>query len=220
MGSIKHAKIVETPDDPEHEVSSDEWNDEHDFDLEAADVGSDPAGSAAAAIASHEGAGNPHPDYLTQAEGDARYPLLAHSHSLTSDEAFVTADTTLGNAAYADITGASLSLGAGTWLILATICAKGNTTNQQIRVTAAIANGSNNIVAESSGLSLAPGSSVLGWVNIALSAIVSPGSTTTYKLRGRYEGNVAVAANGAGTGTNMADSDSNKGTSIRAIRIA
>lgn len=41
--------------------------------LDAADVGADAAGTAAAAIAAHEAAANPHPDYLTQTEGDARY---------------------------------------------------------------------------------------------------------------------------------------------------
>lgn len=36
----------------------------------------DPAGTAAAAVAAHEAASDPHPQYLTQAEGDARYDLL------------------------------------------------------------------------------------------------------------------------------------------------
>lgn len=41
--------------------------------LTAADVGAEQSGAAAAAIAAHEAAANPHPDYLTQAEADARY---------------------------------------------------------------------------------------------------------------------------------------------------
>jgi len=41
----------------------------------------DPTGTAAAAVASHEGAANPHPVYLTQAEADALYSLLAHVHA-------------------------------------------------------------------------------------------------------------------------------------------
>lgn len=36
----------------------------------------DAAGEAAAAVATHEAAGNPHPTYLTQAEGDAAYEAL------------------------------------------------------------------------------------------------------------------------------------------------
>jgi hypothetical protein len=41
--------------------------------LTAADVGADAAGTAAAAMVTHEAAVNPHPVYLTQAEGDALY---------------------------------------------------------------------------------------------------------------------------------------------------
>jgi hypothetical protein len=40
----------------------------------------DPSGTAAAAVAAHEAAGNPHPTYLTQAEGDAAYSALGHTH--------------------------------------------------------------------------------------------------------------------------------------------
>lgn len=41
--------------------------------LSATDVGADAAGTAAAAVAAHEAALDPHPQYLTQTEGDARY---------------------------------------------------------------------------------------------------------------------------------------------------
>lgn len=46
--------------------------------LDAADVGADAAGTAAAAVAAHVAAANPHPEYLTQAEGDAAYAPTAH----------------------------------------------------------------------------------------------------------------------------------------------
>lgn len=36
----------------------------------------DPAGTAAAAVSAHEGAANPHPVYLTQAEADALYAAI------------------------------------------------------------------------------------------------------------------------------------------------
>ena len=42
----------------------------------ASDVGADPAGTASTAISVHEAASNPHPGYLTQAEGDAAYQPL------------------------------------------------------------------------------------------------------------------------------------------------
>lgn len=46
---------------------------EGDVVLNAADVGADAAGSAAAAVVAHEAAADPHPGYLTQAEADGLY---------------------------------------------------------------------------------------------------------------------------------------------------
>lgn len=46
--------------------------------LDAADVGADAAGTAAAAVSAHVAATNPHPEYLTPAEGDAAYTPIAH----------------------------------------------------------------------------------------------------------------------------------------------
>jgi hypothetical protein len=69
--------------------------------LTAADVGADPAGTAAAAVTAHEGAANPHPTYLTQAEGDAAYDALgaaaaaqAASQPVDSDLTAIAALTT------------------------------------------------------------------------------------------------------------------------------
>ena len=45
----------------------------------AGDVGADPAGTAAAAVATHLAAADPHPQYLTQGEGDGRYAQLTDS---------------------------------------------------------------------------------------------------------------------------------------------
>jgi len=41
----------------------------------------DPAGTAASAVASHVAAADPHPTYLTDAEGDAQYSQLGHTHA-------------------------------------------------------------------------------------------------------------------------------------------
>lgn len=41
--------------------------------LDAGDVGADAAGTAASAVVAHEALSDPHPQYLTQTEGDARY---------------------------------------------------------------------------------------------------------------------------------------------------
>jgi hypothetical protein len=43
--------------------------------LDAADVGADPAGTAAAAVSAHEAAGDPHPQYTTAAEASAAAPV-------------------------------------------------------------------------------------------------------------------------------------------------
>ena len=45
------------------------------------DVGADPAGTAAGAVAAHAGAANPHPEYLTSAELPATYAPSAHAGS-------------------------------------------------------------------------------------------------------------------------------------------
>lgn len=49
-------------------------------DYTPAQVGADPAGTAAAAIVAHLAAGDPHPQYLTPAEADALYAAISHSH--------------------------------------------------------------------------------------------------------------------------------------------
>lgn len=47
----------------------------------AVQVGADASGTAAGLIATHEAASNPHPGYLTPAEGDVAYAALGHNHS-------------------------------------------------------------------------------------------------------------------------------------------
>jgi hypothetical protein len=56
-----------------------------------ADIGASASGHThsgvyepAGAVATHEAASDPHPGYLTQAEGDARYPALSHTHSIAN----------------------------------------------------------------------------------------------------------------------------------------
>lgn len=41
----------------------------------------DPSGTASTSMAAHVAAADPHPGYLTLAEGDARYSLVGHTHS-------------------------------------------------------------------------------------------------------------------------------------------
>jgi len=144
--------------------------------------------------------------------------------ALTTAEAFCTAETTISAVTYADITGASISLAAGTWLIMATINGASQTTTVAVMM-AAITDSANTVVAESSKHIVAGTATVRTWGSIAMSAIVSPGSPTTYKLRGArgtttQTGNwIASDGNGVNTANNVSN-NSDKGTSIRAIRIA
>lgn len=144
--------------------------------------------------------------------------------SLTNAQAFVTAETTISAATYADITGASISLAAGTWLILGTIVASSQTTTIT-SVLGAITDGANAVVAEANSLLPAGTATVRTWKTVTLAAIVTPGATTTYKLRGARgtttsTGNwIASDGNGLNTANNVSN-NSDKATSIRAVRIA
>ena len=161
-------------------------------------------------------------DALTAGYGITGIPTPAVS--LTSAQAFCTAETTLSATAYADITGASITLAAGTWLILATINGSSQTTTVAV-LYAAITDAANTVIAEGAQHIVAGTATVRTWGNVSLSAIVTPGVSTTYKLRGArgqttQTGNVIVS-DGIGQGTaNNVSNNSDKSTSIRAIRIA
>lgn len=148
-----------------------------------------------------------------------------HSDRHLSHEAFATAETAITAATYADVTGVSISLESGRWLVMATVLARCTTANQAFMLNAAITDASNNVVAEGTAQAPANGASVNGWALVQLSAIVSPGVTTTYKVRAA-RGNAAPTNNltvcdGAATGgANNANNGNNLGTGIRAIRLA
>jgi hypothetical protein len=144
--------------------------------------------------------------------------------ALTSAEAFCTAETTLTATAYADITGASITLAAGTWMILATINGSCQTTTAAI-LYAAITDSANTLIAEGAQHMAAGTATVRTWGNVSLSAIVTPGTSTTYKLRGARGQTTStsnvIVSDGTGQGTaNNTSNNSDKSTSIRAIRIA
>lgn len=143
--------------------------------------------------------------------------------SLTTAQAFCTAETTLTAATYADITGASISLAAGTWLIFATINASSQTTTATV-IIAAITDSANTVIVEGAQHIVAGTATVRTWGNVTLTAIVTHASTTTYKLRGArgtttQTGN-CIVSDGVGLNTaNNVSNNSDKSTSIRAVRI-
>lgn len=144
--------------------------------------------------------------------------------SLTTASAFATATTTVSAATYADITGCSVSLDAGTWLILAHVV--GGAANAITQGFVAITHSDNTVIAESAMSRPASGTASL---NSPMSAswfgIVTPGSTTTYKLRAARGVTTHTASwtvyDGNGVNTaNHATNNSDKGTSIIAVRLA
>jgi len=137
---------------------------------------------------------------------------------------FATAQTTISTAAYTDITGASVTLDAGTWIIFANIITRN--VNVAVLVHAAITDSSNVVVAEASQGGASSGNASVGqFVNLNITGIVTPSTTTTYKLRAA-RGNTTITGtvtvmDGAGVGTtNNVSTNSDKGTSIIALRIA
>jgi hypothetical protein len=140
-----------------------------------------------------------------------------------SAQAFITAETSISAATYADITGASIALAAGTWLIMATVISRA--ANLAYIAHAAITDAANAIVSEGSQGSAASGTaSVNQLASLSLFAIVSPASLTTYKLRGARGlttiTNSWSAVDGSGVNVaNNASSNTDKGTGIFAIRI-
>jgi hypothetical protein len=165
---------------------------------------------------------------------DAKEPLITNGFGisgtstkavgLTTSSAYATAETTISAATYADITGASITLAAGTWIIFAHVIAR--QPNAIIQVFAAITDGSNAVIAESAISRPASGTASLNSpISCNFQAIVSPTGSTTYKLRGArglttHTGSwVAMDGNGVNT-TNHASNNTDKGTSIIAIRIA
>jgi hypothetical protein len=144
--------------------------------------------------------------------------------ALTSTQVFATATTSINAATYIDITGCSVSLAAGKWLITGTVI--GAATNLIIQCFLAIRDGSNNVVAATAMSRPAAGTAGLNSpIGTSWSAIVTPAVTTTYKLsaaRGlTTHTSTWTVYDGTGYNTTShATDNSDKGTNILAIRIA
>jgi hypothetical protein len=159
-------------------------------------------------------------------------PTLGYGHtgnsapavSLTTASAFATSTGAASTAAYADVPGCTFNLAAGTWMIFGQCF--GAAANSAFLMHVAITDSSNTIVSEGSQYVAASGTaSVNAWGCVVLHAIVSPGSTTQYKMRAA-RGNTTLTntwtvQDGSGVGvTNNASDNTDKGSGIFAIRIA
>lgn len=149
---------------------------------------------------------------------------FASSVDLTSTQVFATGTTTINAATYIDITGCSVSLAAGTWLITGHVV--GAAVNAIIQCFVAIRDGANNVIAASAMSRPASGTNNLNSpIAITWSAIVSPTTTTTYKLsaaRGLTTHTTTwTVYDGTGYNTtNHATDNNDLGTNILAIKIA
>lgn len=144
--------------------------------------------------------------------------------ALTSASAFVTAETTISAATYADIAGATLSLDAGTWLIIGLVNIRA--VNAIVQAFVAITDGADAVVREAAASRPASGTNNLNSpFSLSIQAIVSPVGTTTYKLRGArglttHTGSwLAMDGTGVNT-TNHATNNTDVGTGILAVKIA
>lgn len=144
--------------------------------------------------------------------------------SLTSTSAFATATTSISAATYADITGCSVSLAAGTWLIIGQVVV--GAVNAITQAFVAITHSDNTVISETAASRPASGTASLASpFTVPVFGIVSPGSTTTYKLRAARGLTTHTATytvmdgNGVNT-TNHATNNTDKGTGIFAVKIA
>lgn len=144
--------------------------------------------------------------------------------AITSASAFATATTSISAATYADITGCSVSLVAGTWLIFGHVVA--GAANAITQGFVAITHSDNTVIAESAFTRPASGTASLNSpMAVTWQGIVTPVGTTTYKLRAARGLTTHTATytvfDGTGYNTaNHATNNTDKGTSIIAIRIA
>jgi hypothetical protein len=161
---------------------------------------------------------------LDGAVSDGNVMYVGDQPSLSYASAFATATTSVNTATYLDVTGCSVTLAAGTWIIFGHVV--GAAANAIIQGFVAITDGSNNVIAESAFSRPASGTASLNSpVGVSWSAIVTPAGSTTYKLRAARgvttHTGTWTAYDGSGYNTaNHATNNSDKGTSIIAIRIA
>ena len=225
MASVVHAFVNSKPDGSDTSVVRPlDWNAAHTVDFgEAGDISTQAFGDSATAGSTTEiaDAGHKH------AMPTLGYGLSGNSApavGLTTASAFITATTSLSTSTYADITGASVTLATGTWAIFANVFANDLTTTAGLLV-AAITDNANALIAEGAQNIPAGTATVATWGHVGLFAIVTHGTSTTYKLRGARGTTTATATLTVQDGspqnvTNNASTNSDKATGIHAIRIA
>ena len=144
--------------------------------------------------------------------------------TITTAQAYATATTSISAATYADITGCSVSLAAGTWLVIGHVV--GAAANLIIQGFIALTDGSNNVISESAMTRPASATASLNSpTSTSVFGIVTPSTTTTYKLRAArglttHTSTITIYDGTGYNTTNHATNNSDKGTQILAIKIA
>lgn len=155
---------------------------------------------------------------------DGNFLYVGDQPSLSYASAFATATTSISAATYADITGCSVTLAAGTWLIIGHVVV--GAVNAITQGFVAITDSANTVIAASALSRPASGTANLASpFAVSWQGIVTPAGSTTYKLRAARGLTTHTATytvyDGTGYNTvNHATDNSDKGTSIIAIRIA
>ena len=150
--------------------------------------------------------------------------LNGKAPTITTAQAYATATTSISAATYADITGCSVSLAAGTWLVIGHVV--GAAANLIIQGFIALTDGSNNVISESAMTRPASGTASLNSpTSTSVFGIVTPSATTTYKLRAArgvttHTSTITIYDGSGFNTTNHATNNSDKGTQILAIKIA
>jgi hypothetical protein len=148
---------------------------------------------------------------------------LLKTFTTVTGEAYLATAQSISAATYADLTGCSITLDPGTWLIVGHLYA--SAVNLAFLAHLALTDGANNIITEGSEGAAASGTaSVNQWAHIGLCAVVVVTTQTSYKLRAARGlttlTNSYTAQDGAGTNVaNNASTGTDKGTGIHAIRI-
>jgi hypothetical protein len=76
---VRHNTLTAKPNDPTKDVSANAWNEDHYIEPPTpAEIGAEAVGVAASIVSAHEGAADPHPQYLTTTEGNSSYAPVAH----------------------------------------------------------------------------------------------------------------------------------------------
>lgn len=155
---------------------------------------------------------------------DLQTALDGKAPTITTAQAYATATTSISAATYADITGCSVSLKAGTWLVIGHVV--GAAANLIIQGFIALTDGSNNVISESAMTRPASGTASLNApTSTSVFGIVTPSATTTYKLRAArgvttHTSTITIYDGSGFNTTNHATNNSDKGTQILAIKIA